>query len=628
VVLDFDLRIAGVDPNAVLRVKLVPGGELLIQLAALQLCSVARITLAPLTAQQLPCFDAVSVSLLGVPFVDFSLTALQGDLMAVPGLESAVAAAVKKGVEAYIWPQRLVVPLSPLPDEDDALTAHLAPRAAGVLLLRIGAARGLPITDAAPGASIDPYVRVCVDGHPTVAQTSKKVNTRTPVFDLAAMLPVIDPATQRLSFELWDANTLSADERVSTAELFIGEALARESAGGAGAFAGWLPLARVDGGGGVLDVSAGFAAASAGLVAASNSLRNMVSNGGGGKAGAAAEKMSVGGEVWVEFTYVPFARLGDAPATAPLPPPVPRLPAGWSLPAAPTVLTVRLQRARELRPPPAWGRPEPFVTLRLGGAAATAAATRASRRVPGLNPAFNELFEFTHVDLAHTPRLHLIVSAGPLKSGAVDAVAGAVTGAVSGAASLVTLGAVGSPRGGGDDLKLRGRGGGLLGRVPASAADAAEVPSSYDAAFCGRAVVDLADVRRRCGLAGGPVVDTLPLLDTPSGSLVCVFELREAVAVEHYADADAATDAAAADVAAPAAAPTEEVAALTPEARRRTDAAAAAAAAAAPEALPLSRGSGARKLQLFSLGKPRSEAQAAVTRADGEPELKGCGCFG
>ena len=77
----------------------------------------------------------------------------------------------------------------------------------------------------------------------------------------------------------------------------------------------------------------------------------------------------------------------------------------------------------------------------------------------------------------------------------------------------------------------------MLGRVPASAADA-EVPATFDAAFCGRAVVDLRDIERRCALAGGPVCDTLSLQDTISGALVCVFEMRRLVAMP--ADQDVA----------------------------------------------------------------------------------------
>ena len=509
IVLDIDLRVAGAEPNAIVRVATIAGPEIVIQLAGLQLRTTARVTLSPLLSAP-PFFGAVSVSLLSVPFVDFSVTGLQGDLMALPGLEAGIAAALKKGLAAFIYPQRLVVPVVPDPSGNGYPGLH--PRARGALLLRLRGARGLPTVDAAPGASIDPYMRVSVAGHDTVAETVKRRVTRNPTFDLEAVLPVFDATSAVLQLELWDVNTLAADELVSSAELFVAELLARQ---GGAAFSGWVPLQRCDAG--VLDVSAGLAVASAGVASAARSLRGLVSSAEKDEAQAAAAP--AGGEAMLEFTYVPFAPLGDANADEP----PTQLPAGWELPSADRVLSVRLLRGEELRAPPGWGRAEPSVELRVGG------ARRISKAVPGNSPAWHELHEFT-LDIEATPRLHLTVAAGPQKASAA-----AVSGAISGAANIATLGVLGSR--GADELKLRGRTGGVLGRVPASAADA-EVPATFDAAFCGRAVVDLRDIERRCALAGGPVCDTLSLQDTISGALVCVFEMRRLVAMP--ADQDVA----------------------------------------------------------------------------------------
>jgi hypothetical protein len=554
-VLDIDLRVAGAEPNAVVRVATVAGVELVIQLAALQLHTTARVTLSPLLPAP-PFVGAVSVALLSIPFVDFSVTGLKGDLMALPGLEAAIAAGLKKGLAALIWPRRLVVPLLPDPDGYPALQ----PRSRGALLLRLRAARGLPVVDAAPGASIDPYMRVSVSGHDVVAETVKRRVTRSPTFDLETVLPVFDPATAVLQLELWDTNTLAADELVSTAELFVAELLSRQGQGGT-AFSGWVPLQRCEGG--LLDISAGLAVASAGVASAARSLRGLVVNADKSKAeqGAAVHP---GGEALLEFTFVPFAPLGDGDEAPP------QLPAGWELPATDRVLSVRLLRGEDLHPPAGWGRATPFVELRAG-------STRyVSKTVPGTSPAWHELHELV-LDLEAAPRLHLTVSAGPPKASAVDA----VTGALNGAATVATLGVLGS-RGGADELRLRGRTGGVLGRVPSCAAEA-EVPPAFDASFCGRAVVDLRDVERRCALAGGPVCDTLPLQDIISGALVCVFEMRRLVAMPADGDANdvaVAAQPAEAEVAAPAA-PTP-----VPAPSRR-DALNVAAAAEAAEVLPL-----------------------------------------
>lgn len=90
VVIDVDFRIAGSDPIAVLELTLAGGVVCVVQLAALQLSAVARVTLGPFVPV-LPPISAATVSLLGDPFLDFSLTALRGDIMALPWLPARSA---------------------------------------------------------------------------------------------------------------------------------------------------------------------------------------------------------------------------------------------------------------------------------------------------------------------------------------------------------------------------------------------------------------------------------------------------------------------------------------------------------------------------------------------------------
>jgi len=420
--------------------------------------------------------------------------------MAIPGLESAVAEAVKTAVKAYVWPQRMVIPLVA-----EADVGALQPRATGALLLRLKEARNLPCTDFGPGASIDPYMKVSVENHPTVAETVHKSNTNSPVFNLSCVLPVVDIQHQALKIELWDANSFAADKHISTSNLFIGEVLSRAGAstklaGGATLFSAWVPLKRCEIS--LMDMGAGY-----------NRFKSLMS-----VAGEPAENATVasdGGEILVEFIHVPYAKLGAA-----VPSPKVRLPPGWTLPAAPSVLSVRLLAAKDLHAPSGWGRMTPFVTLTLGK------EERVSKPSVGENPAWHQLFEFVDVDATKTPRIHMVVSAGPPK-GAVGA---AIGGAISGAASIVTLGA--SRGAATEELQLRGRTGGLLGRVPMTAAEAAEVKEEFEAAFVGRCVTDLKDIVRRCELAGGCVSITLPLIDALGGSLVVVFELNRFVGVK------------------------------------------------------------------------------------------------
>ena len=54
-----------------------------------------RVELAPLLPR-IPPVGAVAVSILGDAFVDFSVVALRGDLMAIPGLEPALVRLVQR----------------------------------------------------------------------------------------------------------------------------------------------------------------------------------------------------------------------------------------------------------------------------------------------------------------------------------------------------------------------------------------------------------------------------------------------------------------------------------------------------------------------------------------------------
>ena len=539
VCMDIDLRVSGADSNALAHVKLLVGSPMIIQLAALQLRAVVRICFRQL-GPKLPPFGAVTVSLLGNPFLDFSLTALSGDLMAIPGLEAAVSAGVAKGVSGLLWPQRLVVPLSGSAED----CANLHPRTTGVLLVRIRQARGLPVTDASPGACTDPYIKASVQGHSMVLETQHLQKTRCPTFDMVGMLPVIDAAHERLSIELWDENSLSADELVSTSDLFIADALAQAArraaaAGGDAAvappvFSDWVPLCRQSLK--VTDVSAGMAAAT-------GRLRSLVS------VSEEETATSPGGELLLEFTHVPLGRAVGATA----------LPQGWTLPPGRAVMTVRLLFASQLHAPPGWtARMTPVVTLTMHQGAQEGQQTYTSTPGTGANCAWHETFEYL-VDLgeddddnqsqgdgvARPPpapvRLHLVANAAP-KGGAIDAMAGALSGAASSAMSMVTLGVVSSKAAAdsGASLNLHGAAGGLLGRQASCEADAG-LDACYDATtFCGRAVLDVRDMARKVALNGEPQVIKLDLIDTVAGSITCVVDVQRLASTGTVATATAA----------------------------------------------------------------------------------------
>ena len=236
VVLDADLRISGSEPLAVVAITLVGGVQTVIQLAALQLSAVARVKLGPLVGA-IPCFGAVSVSLIGEPFLDFSLTALSGDLMAVPGLTGLVSSQVKKALNAFIYPQRLVIPV--MKGVESYL--GLMPRATGVLLVSVARARGLP--GLGPRSTLNPFVVLRVAGQTCSATSPVQKGTRTPAWGFSASLPCVDPFAQTLEVELWDHGVLTSNELVSTTRFRLGATLGGPESGPPGVFCGWLPLA-------------------------------------------------------------------------------------------------------------------------------------------------------------------------------------------------------------------------------------------------------------------------------------------------------------------------------------------------------------------------------------------------
>jgi Ca2+-dependent lipid-binding protein len=160
VVVDVEFKLAGGDPNIVLTAHTLAGGAFPLQLAELQFFSVVRLSFSPLLPT-FPCFGAISISFMGQPFFDFSLKLVAGDLMAAPGIDAAVARLIRDLVQLIVWPQRVVVPIS---EEGESAASRLQPRAAGVLLVHLCRARGLPATDLASG-SIYPFIRMKARTH-------------------------------------------------------------------------------------------------------------------------------------------------------------------------------------------------------------------------------------------------------------------------------------------------------------------------------------------------------------------------------------------------------------------------------------------------------------------------------
>ncbi|XVE68870.1 hypothetical protein DITRI_Ditri09bG0104500 [Diplodiscus trichospermus] len=203
-VLEPAVRWAG-NPNIVLVLKLL-SLRITVQLLDLQIFATPRITLKPLVPT-LPCFATVVVSLLEKPEVDFGLSILGGDFMAIPGLYQFVQKTIKRQVASlYLWPQTLEIPIL-----DPATVAVKKP--VGILHVKVVRAQNLLKKDIL-GTS-DPYVKLNLTGErlPAKKTTIKKRNLN-PEWNEKFKLIVKDPQSQVLQLEVLDWDKVGTHDRL------------------------------------------------------------------------------------------------------------------------------------------------------------------------------------------------------------------------------------------------------------------------------------------------------------------------------------------------------------------------------------------------------------------------------
>ncbi len=543
VIVDVEFKLAGGDPNIVLTAHTLAGGAVPLQLAELQFFAVIRLAFSPLTPT-FPCFGALTVSFMGQPFFDFSLKIAAGDLMAAPGIDAAVSRLIRDLVQLIVWPQRVVIPLS---EEGDAAANRLQPRASGVLLVNLVRARGLPVTDIASG-SIYPFIKMRVSGQVEVAETGKKGRTQAPVWDELFALLATDVRLQTLEVDLYDTSAASADGHVGAASLPLGERLA----GGAAAWAGWVPL--LDRRSGMkhtftrtLTVDAPAAMLSAVSLGLFDAQTRPGSGGGLGGRSSSGSGPKTCGEVYLEMLYMPYAPLGgahveldDVDALRS------RVPPSWRLPP-PGALVVRLLRCTALQPPPGWGgsHPDSAVRLQLGS------RVKMSRPAGGgsMNPVFEQSFEFAGCSLEDTDRLIITVVAATAEgvtqtvSRVTKRVAGEVTGGLAVVGGAIASGVLGAAGG------LGGGGGGGAGGGASEPHAQPQPPPPPEPGFMGRASVSLRALAERCEFAMGPVTEQISLDGVKSGEIFLNLEWRETIAAG-FPQSEARAAARAANVAA------------------------------------------------------------------------------
>ncbi|XWS75161.1 hypothetical protein CRYUN_Cryun01aG0061200 [Craigia yunnanensis] len=203
-VLEPAVRWAG-NPNIVLVLKSL-SFRITVQLVDLQIFVAPRITLKPLVPT-LPCFATVAVSLLEKPDVDFGMSILGGDIMAIPGLYQFVQKTINRQVASlYLWPQTLEIPIL-----DPAIVA--VKKTVGILRVKVVRAQKLLKKDIL-GKS-DPYVKLNLTGErlPAKKTTIKKRNLN-PEWNEKFKFIVKDPQYQVLQLQVFDWDKVGTHDRL------------------------------------------------------------------------------------------------------------------------------------------------------------------------------------------------------------------------------------------------------------------------------------------------------------------------------------------------------------------------------------------------------------------------------
>ena len=100
-----------------------------------------RALLKPLI-DEIPCFAALSVSLVTRPTINFKLNTVGVSIMAIPGLNDALYALIKTQVAAFVvWPKKIVIPLKKL--SDDVLAALNTAEVQGILYVQVLGAKDI-----------------------------------------------------------------------------------------------------------------------------------------------------------------------------------------------------------------------------------------------------------------------------------------------------------------------------------------------------------------------------------------------------------------------------------------------------------------------------------------------------
>lgn len=203
--MDIEIRWAG-DPMITLKVG-TPPFPTNIELTSLRISSTIRVELLEMMPV-IPCFQAISITCMKKPFVDFSLKVAAIDIMNIGptqdyNITSLVRYIVHSSIENIaLYPKKVIIPMTQ--ECDIASLSQLVP----VALLDLTIERGTNLKSVNLLGSSDPYVEI-----KTLEQKFKTkilYKSTQPVWNEHFEIMIYDLSTQVIDLVLYDSNDVSS----------------------------------------------------------------------------------------------------------------------------------------------------------------------------------------------------------------------------------------------------------------------------------------------------------------------------------------------------------------------------------------------------------------------------------
>ncbi|KAK9432930.1 C2 domain-containing protein [Lipomyces doorenjongii] len=162
-----------------------------------------------------PHIQTVSLSFLGAPYFDFVLKPIGGetfgfDINILPGLESFIKSMVNDTIGPMLYdPNTFTLNIQQM------LAGAPADASIGVLAVTIYSARGLKTGDML-GNTVDPYVKISLNGREELARTTVKRDTSSPRWNETKVV-LVTSLTDALTMEVLDFNDVRKDRSLGTA---------------------------------------------------------------------------------------------------------------------------------------------------------------------------------------------------------------------------------------------------------------------------------------------------------------------------------------------------------------------------------------------------------------------------